>query len=718
VPRPAPRLVLAAAIVAVAAAAAIRSGPSASGPGAGSRRDARILRDTWGVPHVFGKTDADAAFGLAYAQAEDDFATVQGVILAARGRLASVFGPAGAPNDYMVALLRIEDTVDSQYTTRLAPETRALCDGYAEGINLYAARHPDRVLPGVLPVRGRDVVAGFVHKVPLFFNLPRTLGEILGPARARRVSRRGETTPPTPVSAPDEPRGSNAFAVAPRRSADGWTRLVVNSHQPWEGPVAWYEAHLHSEEGWDAVGGLFPGSPVVLHGHNRRLGWAHTVNFPDLVDVYVLDVDPGDPSRYRFDGSWRTLETRLAPIDVKLLGPLHWTFRREVLWSVHGPVLRTAHGTYAIRFAGLGDAGQVEAWYRMNKAGSFAEWEAALRPGAIPMMNCVYADATGRVAYVYNARLPLRSPAYDWSQYLPGDTSETLWTAYLPWDLLPRVVDPASGFVQSCNGTPFRATTGASNPEPSAFPSAFGIENRLTNRTRRALELLGGDDSISRSELEAYKFDLAYSTASNVAAGWRELLAAPASYDPGESEALDVLRRWDLRADGANRSAALALMTLGPGDHDSPAATGPQMLARLRRAARELRRAHGRIDPPLADVQRLRRGAVSLGLGGGPDLLRAVYTRPDGEGRRVAVAGDSYILFVEWDPEGGVHSRSIQPYGSATREARSLHFADQAPLFARQELKPVWMDEAEIRRHLEREYRPGEERPPPPPARR
>ncbi len=257
----------------------------------------RVLRDEWGVPHVFGKTDADAAFGLAYAHAEDDFATIQGALLAARGKLASVYGQSGAPNDYMVALLRVWDFVDARYEKDLAPETRALCEAYAAGINRYAALHPKGALPGLFPVRGKDVVAGFVHKLPLFFGLDKVLAELMGDTRVHGVSHKGEATAVAAALAGDDdaPFGSNAMAVAPGRSADGFTRLAVNSHQPWAGPVAWYEAHVHSDEGWNMAGGLFPGAPVVLHGHNRDLGWAHTVNQPDLIDVYVLEIEPAEP---------------------------------------------------------------------------------------------------------------------------------------------------------------------------------------------------------------------------------------------------------------------------------------------------------------------------------------------------------------------------------------------------------------------------------------
>ena len=396
---------------------------------AGAGHHVRILRDSWGVPHVFGRTDAEVAFGLAYAHAEDDFATVQGALLAARGRLASVYGRSAAPNDYMVRLMRVWDTVDAGYERDLRPETRALCEAYAEGLNRYAGRHPREALAALYPATGRDVVAGFVHKMPLFFGLEAVLKRTPAP-------------------------GSNAFAVAPARSGDG-------------------EVHLHSDDGWDAVGGIFPGAPIVLHGHNRNLGWAHTVNMPDLIEVYLLEVDPKQPDRYRFDGGWRDLEKRGSGIEVKLLGPFSWTFDREPLWSVYGPVIRQPHGTYAVRVAGMGEVRQVEQWYRMNKARTLDEWLDAMSMQAVPSLK-VYADRDGHVGYLYNAKLPVRAEGFDWSQYLPGEISRTLWTEYLPFASLPRIVDPPSGFVQSCNGTPFRTTDGPGNPDPAAFSPPSG----------------------------------------------------------------------------------------------------------------------------------------------------------------------------------------------------------------------------------------------------
>lgn len=679
--------------------------------GAGTEHDVRVLRDEWGVPHVYGKTDADVAYGLAFAHAEDDFATIQGSLLATRGRLASVYGRDMAANDYVVALLRVWDFVDAKYEEDLSPETRALCEAYAAGINRYAALHPKEALPGLFPARGKDVVAGFVHKLPLFFGLTNVLGELMGDSRVRGVSHKSEAPQAASLGGETEkaPFGSNAFAVAPRRSADGFTRLSINSHQPWSGPVAWYEARVRSEEGWDMVGGLFPGTPVILHGHNRDLGWAHTVNRPDLIDVYVLETNPENPNQYRFDGEWRNFEARDAAIDVKIWRGLHFTAHREALWSVHGPVLRRPHGTYAIRFANLGEIGMVEQWYRMNKARSLEEWQTAMRRGALPMFNSVYADREGNVAYVYNARLPRRAPGYDWSSYLPGDTKETLWNEYLPFDELPQVRNPPSGVVWSANSTPFEATVGEGNPDPALYPEELGIERSPTNRSLRLQELLSDDESISREEFDRYKLDLAYSRRSNFARRIQTIVDGPAPQAPVLRDAVIALGRWDWRTNPENVHAALALLALRPRQYDTfPPVDRSDLLRSLEDSALRLRRTFGRMDVPWGEVLRLRRGTLDLPLGGGPDVLRAVYSQAEKDGRRAGIAGDCYVLQVEWAPDGRVSSRSIHQFGSATLDPESPHYADQAPLFARGEYKTVWLDEADLRAHLKREYRPGQ----------
>lgn len=696
------RLRLLAGSAALALLACARSGDVAAP--APPPRDVRILRDTWGVPHVFGRTDADAAFGLAYAHAEDDFATIQETLFGVRGKLAAVRGPRAAPGDYVVALLGIWKDVERGWATDIGPRTRALLDGYAQGLELYARLHPDEVWDGFLPVRGQDVLAGFALRAPFFFGLDQTLRRLFesGGATAEAAE-----VASVPWAAPAI--GSNAFAVSPRRSADGKTRLVVNSHQPWTGPVAWYEAHVRSEEGWDAVGGVFPGAPLILHGHNRHLGWAFTVNRPDLADVYRLEIDPADPSRYRFDGAWRALEVEEASLAVRLFGFLPWTVRRDVLRSVHGPALRLPHGTFALRWAGMGDVRQVEQWYRMNRAASFDEWRDAMRMQAIASLNAVYADRSGRIHYLYNARIPERAEGFDWSGTLPGDTPAALWTSYRPFDASPQVTDPPSGFVQNCNSTPFETTSGPGNPDPAAFPASAGIETRMTNRSLRARELFEADASITNEELKAIKFDVAYSERSSLWDYWQRALAA-AAVDPTplEARATQLARRWDRRAGADSREAAIAVLTMAPALRARlEGRPEPDPRTALREAAAMLEQRFGRLDPAWSEVNRMRRGALDQGLAGGPDLLHAVEG-PVVDGQVAADSGDGLMYVVTFDADG-VRAEGLHQFGSATGRPASPHYADQAPLFAARRMRPVWMDEADVRAHLAREYRPGDE---------
>ena len=258
---------------------------------------ARIERDTFGVPHIIGPRDADVAFGMGFAHSEDDFNTIQQVALAVRGQLAATEGPKAAVTDYLVRLFRVWETVDAKYEVDLPLDLRHVLEAYADGVNYYAALHPGQVMPGLLPFTGKDVVAGFVFKLPFFYGLDKVLLKLTNPESNSAISEAGKdaflrTDMRLPI-------GSNAVAVAPSRSADGATRLLVNSHQPYTGPVSWYEAVLDSGEGWHVAGGFFPGSPFMLHGHNQHLGWANTVNGPDLVDVYKLVVNPSNPNQYR-----------------------------------------------------------------------------------------------------------------------------------------------------------------------------------------------------------------------------------------------------------------------------------------------------------------------------------------------------------------------------------------------------------------------------------
>ncbi len=665
-------------------------------PDASQRYDVRILRDSWGVPHVFGVTDADAAYGLAYAHAEDDFQTIQKHILAARGELAAALGPQATANDYLVALLQSRQNIAARYETDLSLETRLVCEGYAAGLNHFAALYPDAILYDMFPVAGEDIAAGFVNKIPSFFGLHKAVADL---PQWKQV-----------MSATGPERGSNAFAISPLRGENGQTFLAINSHQPWDGADAWYEAHVHSEAGWDMVGGVFPGIPMILQGHNRNLGWAFSVNHPDLVDVYQLEMNPDNEMQYRFDGQWYDLTAEVVRLKVGILGPFSKVVDRDVLRSVHGPALKTEHGTYAIRYSGMDEIRHAEQWFRMNKAQTFSEFYSAMAIQAIPNSNVVYADRTGNIFYLYNAKLPVRNSVYDWSRPVPGSTSGTLWHEFLPFAELPQVLNPRSGFVLNCNSSAFQVTAGPENAVQWSYPANFGIDADLNNRARRLLKLLSHDRSISEAEFHAYKYDMVYDPQSTMARYVARLLQMSPPADSLTREALQRLHSWDLSAGEDNTGAALAVLTFQPFlEQEIRHADDEMILEALVRAAMKLQSEYGRIDVPWHEVNRLRHGGLDLGLGGGPGLLHTINGRLLQDGRLKAYAGDSYILMVSWDAGGNVHSQSIHQYGSAPARPGSPHFSDQSILFSQRKLKPVWMDELDIRENLQKEYRPGEE---------
>lgn len=659
---------------------------------AAAQYHARIVRDNFGVPHVFGHRDADVAFGLGFAHSEDDFGTIQDVVLATRGTLAATNGIDAAKTDYLVHLMHVWKTVNENYA-KLPADVRKVAEAYAAGVSYYAALHPEARKPHVLPITGKDVVAGFVFKTPFFYGFDSTLKHVLAPANDEKKL----------------PVGSNGIAVAPSRSTDGATRLLVNSHQPYTGPVAWYEAVLQSDEGWHVAGGFFPGSPFMLHGHNEHLGWANTVDSPDLADVYRLIINPKNENQYLLDGKWRDFRKEDVALRVKLWGPLIWTVHRDALFSAHGPVLKTDHGVFAIRYAGMGEYRQVEQYYRLDKARNRDEWIAAMKLQALPSINYMYADEKGNIGYVYNGQFPVRKPGFNWKGTLPGDRSDLIWHAYVPFDKIPQLWNPRAGYVFNSNNTPFQATAPEDDLKPSDYPAWMGIQTNMTNRAMRVLETYGRDPHISAQAFRAYKYDLFYSAHSAVAEDIREIEAVNPGKDANLKRAQQILERWNRKTDIHNRGAALAVLMgtrVAPEEDGGPRKMQP--LPALREAMAVLEDHFGRLDPEWGQVNRFRRGKYDLPIDGGPDVYRAVYGEPQPDGTLTARGGDTFIMFVQWDKNGKLSSQSIHQFGSATLDKASKHYDDQVPMFVAMKTKPVLFTRDELKGHIEADYQPGQ----------
>ena len=438
------------------------------------------------------------------------------------------------------------------------------------------------------------------------------------------------------------------------------------------------------------------------------MGWANTVNDPDLVDVYRLMINPTDKDQYRLDGRWRNFETSDVAIRVKLLGPLIVTVHKKVQWSAHGPVLQTDHGVFAFRYAGMGETRQALQYFRLDKANSMGEWRAAMALQTLPSINYIYADEKGDIGYVYNGLFPNRTVAADWKGVLPGDRSDLIWHGYLPFTQVPQIWNPSSGYVFNSNNTPFTATGPADALKPLDFPATMGIQTNMTNRAYRAQETFGADTHISEAAFRAYKVDVAYSARSDMAKIVAAVLALDPKGDADIATAQGVLRAWDRRTNVESRGAALAVMTAVPLADALKAGTVPYTRPSLNAAIKTLKSHFGRIDPTWGQVNRIVRGEVDLPIDGGPDTYRAVYGEAQSDGRLKARGGDTLIMFVTWDKSGTLSSESIHQFGSATLDAASPHYADQTPLFAAMKTKPVLFTEAQLAGHIKADYVPGE----------
>lgn len=676
-----------------------------------------IYRDNYGVPHIHGHTDAAAAFGLAYAHSEDDFPIIQGSLVAARGQLSRItLSKLAGANDFLVQLLNVKELSEQQYQ-QLPAHFQEYLTAYAEGLNTYAWRHPKEADERFYPITGTDILAGFSHKLPLMMGLGNVLQNLFSftPEQlsiGQPLEKHFDFEQTMPDWFSSQVAGSNAHAVASHRSSDNITRLNINSHQPWEGPVAWYEAHLISDQGLNIIGSTFPGAPIILHGRNQKLGWAHTVNRPDFIDVYKLTVRQQPQLEYQLDDQWLPLQEQQAHIILGLK-LFEWTINKTFYTSQHGPVVEIDGDYYAIRIPGRNNHGKAAwQWHLMNKAQNFSDWQQAMRLQHISMMNTVYADVDN-IYYLYNANLPQRPAIADvnWRNILPGNRSDLIWHKLMPFADLPQVHNPQSGFIMNTNTTPFITTDGPGNPRTEDYAAHYGIEKIINNRGLRSHETFGRDTSISRDEFLQYKFDIKYSRHSSLFVELLEpLINDHQPNNENEIKALRLLREWNGVMSRDSQAASLVRLIHEPWHRartfksiHEPTPTAEKL---LQDAIKTLLKNFDRVDVPLAELQKLKRGDTLLAIDGGVDTLYAVHTKAEGK-HQIGRAGDSYILITEFGSEQ-VESWSLHQYGNANRP-ESPHYDDQAELFQRKQLRKSLFSLEEVKHNASRHYHPGEE---------
>lgn len=660
-----------------------------------------IYRDNYGVPHIYGPTDASCAFGYIYAQAEDNFWQIEDSFIRALGRASEIYGERTLTDDELVRALEIPRLSKAEYE-RESPRSKALLQATADGLNYFLAQNP-RVKPRLI-TRFEPWQALAFNRYALYFQF------IFKNTGVR----------PDEIATAAELQGSNMWAVAASKSASGHPMLFINPHQPFFGTGQWYEGHVHSDEGWDMSGASFFGSPFPTIGHNEVLGWSHTVNKPDISDIWEETFDKaGDRLAYRYGNGYKEATEWTDVVRVKTASGFvdkSFTFRK----THHGPLVAKRNGKWlAVRMAQFEEGGQLDEWYAMSRARNFEEFKKAMSAVAVPMFNAVYADRDGNIFYVYNGAVPKRSLKFDWSNPVDGSDPEAEWHGYHAFNELPQVTNPKSGFVQNTNSSPF-TTTVFGNPDPNEYPK-YMVGEPDNARARISRRILWNKDKFTFDEWAKAGFDTyVIQTETEIP----ELVKAweKNGRDKKAADAIVELRNWDHVS--RTTSVPMTLFTLWhekqygtavikAGRKEEPVESLDEVLDELtgkfgtwRVAWGELNRLERRQS---SGEEPFRDDVKSLPIAGAPGDLGIVfnfYARPEaGQKRRYGVAGHSFISVVEFGPT--VQARSIMVFGENSDPA-SKHYFDQSELYAKQEFKPAYFNLAEIRAHAERTYHPGQ----------
>ncbi|MEB3214880.1 MAG: acylase [Nostocales cyanobacterium 94392] len=657
-------------------------------------KSTEILWDTYGIPHIYGQdaTSAFRAFGWAQMQSHGNL--LLRLYGQARGRAAEYWGEDYVDSDQWVLTMGVPERASVWYEAQDA-SFRSYLDAFANGINTYVKENPDAIddeVEVVLPVTGEDILAHLQRVLNFTF--------VVSPEQFAGVSKS------------ESKAGSNGWAIAPSRSASGNAMLLANPHLPWSDLYLWYEAQITAPL-LDAYGASLVGIPVLNIAFNDNLGWTHTVNTHDGWDAYQLEL-AGDG--YRFDGKVRPFETKTVSLKVKQNDGTLQEQPLVVKSSVHGPVVSEKDGKVtALRVVGLDQPGVLKQWWDMARSSYLAEFEKALQRLQLPMFTVMYADRQGHIMHLFNGQVPVREQGdfQYWQDIIPGNTSKTLWTKTHPYKDLPRIIDPPSGWLQNANDPPW-TTTFPLAIQPDKYPS-YMAPRFMDFRAQSSARMLDEDKKITFNEMVKYKHSTRMEFADRIL---DDLIPAARKYGSELGQrAVNVLEKWDRQANAPSKGAVLFAAWAEELDFDqaftkpwSPDAprTTPDGLANpqdavilLETVAAKVEKAYGKLDVAWGEVFRLKYESIDLPGNGGDDYLgifRVVNFAPSENGQFQPVAGDSYVAAIEFSTP--VKAMALMSYGNSSQPG-SAHSVDQLPLFARQQLRPVWRTRKDIEAHLE-----------------
>ncbi len=688
-----------------------------------------IQRDRWGIPHISGETDADTVFGTVYAQAEDDFYRLETNYINAMGRLAEAEGEQELFRDLRMKLFIEPTDIQAQYEES-PPWLQELMVAFADGLNYFLHTHPeieprviDRFEPWMALTFTEGSIGGDIERV--------NLQELQAFYDERNMVAQAEAI------ADGEPRGSNGFAIAPQNSATGNALLLINPHTSF---FFRSELHMISDEGLNAYGAVTWGQFFVYQGFNENTGWMHTSSRADAIDEYLLDVTRReDGYYYRYGEGERRLRERLITLPYRD-GEVMRTREITAFFSHHGPVIREQDGQWVAIKLMQEPIRALTQSYTRTKANNYADFNASMELLTNSSNNTVYADSDGNIAYYHGNFIPVRDPGFDWNAPLDGGNPATEWQGLHPVDEIITLFNPATGWIQNTNNTPFNAA-GEASPRREDYP-AYMANNPESFRGVHAVQVLQGVDDFTIESL----LDAAYDptlTAFEVLVPRLELLTAvptrpdsPMSISSQALEYIDLLREWDYRYSLESTETSLAVywaqdlldavraeataQGINVYDYMVNNATDRQVLNALRSAAETLENDFGDWQVPWGEINRYQRLTgdlvqdfddnapsipVPFASGRWGSLASFGARSYPGTRRMYGTSGNSFVAAVEFGER--VRARAIT-VGGLSNDPDSPHFDDQAQMYAEGEFRDVLFYPEDITANLEREYQPGQ----------
>ena len=657
-----------------------------------------IVRDQFGVPHIYAQTDAEVAYGLAWANAEDDFITIQEAYLAGNAMLSNYIGLKGAAADFITQFIGSKSLIDEKIGT-ISEDYMEVVEGYSQGLNAYARNNPDKVLyKKLFPITPKKML--MYSQLQLFISNEGAYwaGRILNNDTQDGFLDQNLT-------------GSNVIAMNSSKTVTGETFLAINTHQPLEGPTSWYEVHLNSEEGTNIIGTMYPGTPNILIGVNEHLGWSHTVNYPDKTDVFKLRMK--NKRKYIVDGEEYELEKLKAKISIKVLG-IPIKINRKYYNSIFGPTLKNKSGYYSIRTPTLFNIKALEQWWRMGKSKNFSEFYNTLKMTQLPGFNIGYADKYDTIFYMSNGIIPKRAEGYNWKGIVPGDTKKTLWTEYHKIEDLPQVIQPDAGFIYNANHSPFKSTSAEENPKEEDYSQRMGYETYDNNRSTRLIELIESYDKVSYEDFKKIKYDNSFPSKFNynfMDISIIETLKLEAENDL--FELLDIIQKWDRKTDIDSQGAGiygvlyyqLVWNYRDEIQKNNKTISRETLLSALRDVKQYLIDNFGSIKITLGDFQKLVRGNKELPIWGLPDVITAMSSRPYKDGKHKVTQGESYIGLVRFNENGPI-LESIISFGNSDNPD-SDHYTDQMKKYSMFQTKKMTFDRDVIYKEAKKIYNPN-----------